>query len=250
MSLKIISYNIHKGFAPGNRKHSLETIKEFLIDVDADIVFLQEIVGEHLGKKFVIPNFESNNQVDFLAQGQYPYAIYGANKEHKLGNHGNAILSKHPLNKIKNHDISQHRLESRGLLHVTCEIKGSEIHLFNTHLNLLETHRQKQVKWIHKHIKKELLEHHPIILAGDFNDWRRKIVNFIHQESSLQEAFGKLHDQYPNSFPSFLPRLSLDRIFYQNLLLKDAIQFSGKRFNNMSDHLPLMACFTISGTRI
>ncbi len=245
MSLKIISYNIHKGLSPSNLNFSLEKIKCFLEEEAADIVFLQEAVGEHSGKKHIIPNFESNNQVEYLAEGLYPFAIYGANKNHKLGSHGNAILSKLPLKIVENHDISQHRFESRGLLHVTCQLPNSELHLLNTHLNLLEVHRQKQIKWIHNYLDKELLENHSIILAGDFNDWRKKIIHFIHQEGALKEAFGHPHESSPNSFPSFLPTLSLDRIFYKNLKLKESHQYSGKKFTNMSDHLPLLAQFTL-----
>ncbi|MCR9203720.1 MAG: endonuclease/exonuclease/phosphatase family protein [Halobacteriovoraceae bacterium] len=243
--LKIISFNIHKGFGPGNLSFTLKKIKRFLAEENADIVFLQEVVGEHTGKKIIIPNFKTNNQVQFLTEGLYPFSIYGANKIHGKGHHGNAILSKFPLFEVNNHDISQNKLESRGLLHVKVDFNDSEIHLFNTHLNLLENHRKKQIGWINEHINKELEEHHPVILAGDFNDWRRKIVNFLHQETTLREVFGHLNGNHPNSFPSFLPRLSLDRIFYKNLELQEAVQFSGKRFRNLSDHLPLLASFSL-----
>lgn len=244
-SIKILSFNIHKGFGPGGFKYTLPIIKKFLKESDADIVFLQEAVGEHSGKKLIIPEFETNNQVDFLALGLYPYSIYGANKHHKLGHHGNAILSKFPLELVENHDISQNRFESRGLLHVKVELLNREIHLFNTHLNLLERDRAKQISWIRSHLELELHEHHPVILAGDFNDWRRKIVDFVHQESSLKEVFAEAHQKHPNSFPSFLPGLSLDRIFYNNLLLEEAQKFSGKEFRQMSDHLPLLAQFKV-----
>ncbi len=245
MSLRILSFNIHKGFGPGNLVYGLPLIKEFLKEVDADVVFLQEVVGEHSGKKLDLPDFESNNQVDYLALDLYPYSIYGANKHHRHGHHGNAILSKLPIEMVNNHDISQNRFESRGLLHATLEHHKKEVHLFNTHLNLLERDRAKQIAWIRNHLEQELHEHHPLVLAGDFNDWRRKVVDFVHQESNLKEVFAEVHQKHPHSFPSFLPGLSLDRIFYNNLYLEEAQQFSGKRFAKMSDHLPLFALFTV-----
>lgn len=245
MSLKIISYNIHKGFGPGNLRFSLPEIRAFLREEDADVVFLQEAVGEHSGKKLVIPDFPSNNQVDFLAEDLYTYTIYGGNKHHKHGHHGNAILSRFPLQEIMNHNISQNRFEARGLLHVVLEHHQKEVHLFNTHLNLLERDRQKQILWIQQHLDKELSEHHPIILAGDFNDWRRRIIDFLHQETTLKEVFGTEKLDSPHSFPSFLPRLSLDRIFYKNLELHEAVQFSGKKFRKLSDHLPILAHFKV-----
>lgn len=244
MSLKIISYNIHKGFGPSGLSFTLPKIKEFLSSQNADIVFLQEAVGEHTGKKIIIPNFESNNQIEFLAQDLYPYHLYGANKIHKWGSHGNAILSKYPLSLVKNHNISQNRFEARGLLHA--ELKLPEIkepiHLFNTHLNLLERDRQKQLNWISSHLKAEIREHHPIILAGDFNDWRKKAISHLEKFIPLQEVFASTKE-FPNSFPSFLPRLSLDRIFYMNLELIKAMKFDEKDIKSLSDHLPLFATF-------
>lgn len=244
MSLKIISYNIHKGFGPSGFTFTLPKIKDFLSSQNADIVFLQEAVGEHTGNKITIPDFRSNNQVEFLAQDLYPYHIYGANKIHRWGSHGNAILSKYPITLIENHDISQNRFESRGLLHAQLEFPdlAGPIHLFNTHLNLLERDRQKQLRWISTHLQAEIREHHSIILAGDFNDWRKKAISHLEEFIPLQEVFASAKD-FPKSFPSFLPRLSLDRIFYMNLELIEAMKLDMNDLKSLSDHLPLFATF-------
>ncbi len=242
MSLKVISFNIHKGFGPTGLRFTLAQIKEFLHRQEADVVFLQEAVGEHSGKKIVIPDYESNNQVEYLAQDLYPYYLYGANKIHKNGHHGNAILSKYPLELIQNHNISQNRFESRGLLHATLDWKSGPIHLFNTHLNLLERDRQKQLHWITEHLKQEIEEHHCIIMAGDFNDWRKKAIGHMESSLPLKEVFTQTQN-YPTSFPSFLPGLSLDRIFYMNLQLIEAIKLNEKKHRSLSDHLPLLAHF-------
>ncbi|MBC99504.1 MAG: hypothetical protein CME63_17300 [Halobacteriovoraceae bacterium] len=249
-SLKILSYNIHKGFSASGIRFTLKEIKHFLHQMDPDVIFLQEAVGKHTGKKIVIPDFQTNNQVDFLAKELYPYKIYGANKKHKNGHHGNAILSKYPIELIENHNISQNRFESRGLLHVTLkwpphhEAIHEPIHLFNTHLNLLERDRQKQLHWIAEHIQRELHQNHAVILAGDFNDWRKKAVGHIEENILLKEVFTQTQ-RYPNSFPSFLPGLSLDRIFYKNLKLIEAAQINDKKYRNLSDHLPLLAHFKL-----
>ena len=47
MQLKILTYNIHKGFNWRNSKLTIKKIKEAISQVDVDIVFLQEIVGEN-----------------------------------------------------------------------------------------------------------------------------------------------------------------------------------------------------------
>ena len=40
--IKILTYNIHKGFSAGNRRFVLHQMKSLLRSVDADVVFLQE----------------------------------------------------------------------------------------------------------------------------------------------------------------------------------------------------------------
>ena len=58
----------------------------------------------------------------------------------------------------------------------------------------------------------------------------------------LTEVFTETKN-YPTSFPSFLPGLSLDRIFYMNLTLIEALALNEKKHRNLSDHLPLLAHF-------
>ncbi len=43
--IRIITWNIHKGFNFGNTRFVLHQIREMLHNVNADIVFLQEIHG-------------------------------------------------------------------------------------------------------------------------------------------------------------------------------------------------------------
>ena len=46
-SIKILTYNIHKGFSTGNRQFVLQKIKESIKASEADVVFLQEVIGQH-----------------------------------------------------------------------------------------------------------------------------------------------------------------------------------------------------------
>ena len=43
--LKVATYNIHKGFSPLNRRVVLHELRERLHELNADIVFLQEVQG-------------------------------------------------------------------------------------------------------------------------------------------------------------------------------------------------------------
>ena len=246
-TLKILSYNIHKGFNSTGRKFVLDEIKTRLQNESPDILVIQEAVGEHTGKKIIIDDYPSNNQVDFLAEGHFEHYIYGPNKHHKHGHHGNAIFSKFPINEWTNHNISTNRFESRGLLHGEIDIPYLDhpLHIFCTHLNLLEKGRRIQAQKISEIIRQYCMEHHPTILAGDFNDWKKTILSYLTQELSLEEAFSSLYGGAPKSFPSFLPGLSLDRIFYKNMELIDAIHHKESEWKWLSDHLPLSAHFNL-----
>ncbi len=45
--IKVLSYNVHKGFCASNRRFLLDEIRDNIRQVDADLVFLQEVVGEN-----------------------------------------------------------------------------------------------------------------------------------------------------------------------------------------------------------
>ena len=47
--LHIATYNIHKGFSHFNRRMMVHQLRDSLRTLDADIIFLQEVLGEHKG---------------------------------------------------------------------------------------------------------------------------------------------------------------------------------------------------------
>ena len=48
-TLSIATWNIHKGFSQFNRRMMVHELRERLRELSADIVFLQEVQGLHLG---------------------------------------------------------------------------------------------------------------------------------------------------------------------------------------------------------
>ena len=61
-SIKILTYNIHKGFSTGNRRFVLHDIKESLRLVNADVVLLQEIHGERTISNNRFDDWPNNRQ--------------------------------------------------------------------------------------------------------------------------------------------------------------------------------------------
>jgi endonuclease/exonuclease/phosphatase family metal-dependent hydrolase len=239
MIIRLLSYNIHKGFTIGNTDFILQQIRNAIREVDADVLFLQEVLGDHNDSRCRIPDWETAIQFEYLADSVWSHFAYGKNAVYSEGHHGNAILSKFPIGQWSNQIISTNRFEQRGLLKASAFIPrlNREIIFANTHLDLTQRGRDLQTDFIINDFKKE--SDSPWILLGDFNDWNKKIAARIENELGAVEAFKQLHGSYPATFPSAFPILSLDRIFLHNITPIKAVTLGDKHWRKLSDHLPL-----------
>lgn len=239
MKIRILSYNIHKGFTIGNTDFILEQIRNAMREVNADVLFLQEVLGDHNDKRCRIPDWETAIQFEYLADSVWPHFAYGKNAIYSEGHHGNAILSKFPITDWSNQLISTNRFEQRGLLKAKIQIPQleREIILATTHLDLTQGGRDLQAKKIIADLIKDAET--PFILLGDFNDWNNKISRKIESELGVVEAFKEMHGKYPATFPSFMPLLSLDRVFLNKIKPIKAITLKDAHWRKLSDHLPL-----------
>lgn len=249
-SLKILSYNIHKGFSLGNRRFVLERMREVLEIIDADFVFLQEVLGEHSLHAEKVPDWPEEPQFEYLADRLWPHYAYGKNAVYSSGHHGNAILSKHGFHRWENIDVSTNRLERRGLLHAVTRVPGcrEELHLICIHLDLRESGRRQQVQDLFTRIGEHVPQEAPLVIAGDFNDWRHRCGKMIDETLGLEEAHRKIHGNYARSFPSQFPLLRLDRIYYRGLDARAADALTGRPWSELSDHTPLFAELELRGT--
>lgn len=240
MKLRILSYNIHKGFTIGNTDFILEQIRHALRELNADVLFLQEVLGDHQDSKCKIPDWQTAIQFEYLADSVWSHFAYGKNAVYPEGHHGNAILSKFPIIDWTNHVISTNRFEQRGLLKTKIMIPetGQEILLANTHLDLTQRGRDIQTEMLVKHMAPE--KDLPWVLVGDFNDWNKKVSPRIEAKLGAKEVFKDLHGKYPRTFPSFMPTLSLDRVFLHKMKPISAVALRDRHWKKLSDHLPLL----------
>src|SRR6185295_17100406 len=116
-SLKVLTVNIHKGFSIFNRKFILHELREAVRAAAADLVFLQEVHGTHAQHSQRLANWPSAPHYEFLADAIWPAFAYGRNAVYPHGDHGNALLSKFPIMRYHNRDVSIVGHERRGLLH-------------------------------------------------------------------------------------------------------------------------------------
>ncbi len=247
LNLKVLTYNIHKGFSPGNSAYVLEEIREAIRGVDPDLVFLQEILGEHAGHRKRISGWPEGSQFDFLAKAVWPHHAYGKNAVYAHGHHGNAVLSKFPIAQWENIDVSSNRLESRGILHGSVRISGPSVplHFFCLHLNLLERGRKAQVQVLCDRINAAVPGECPLVICGDFNDWRGRATAILERETGVREAFQAVQSSHARSFPARYPLLKLDRCYFRGMDIRNATVLDGPPWDSLSDHLPLLCEFSL-----
>lgn len=229
MKLKVLSYNTNKSRNWHFLKDTFESIKDLIRVTDADIVFLQEVVGENSKREVENPHFEE------LADEVWHDFAYAKNSVYEKGHHGNAILSKYPIVKWEHQDISNNKYEQRGILYAQIEVEGKPINLYCVHLDLLQKGREKQIDKIVERIKKESIQT-PFILAGDFNDWNLKMGAKIEIELDMLEVGKKYRGEYLKTFPSWFPFLRLDRVYCRGL---EVLKSESLTHYSHSDHLPL-----------
>jgi len=242
-SFKVLTVNIHKGFTFFNRKFILPELREAVRSVGADVVFLQEVTGNHLkhGDKF--DNFPDAPHYEFLADTIWPEFAYGRNAVYTNGHHGNALLSKFPIVRFENHDVSISGPERRGLLHCELHIPGRSVnvHAICVHLGLMETHRTQQMDMLCNLVRKHIPAHAPVVVAGDFNDWRHQAHAQLARRAGLYEVFVQAHGRAARTFPARFPVLRLDRIYVRNAVAHAPVVLPGKPWSHLSDHAPLAA---------
>jgi endonuclease/exonuclease/phosphatase family metal-dependent hydrolase len=240
--LKVLSYNIHKGLNWGSGKVVIKQIKSAIKNSKADIVFLQEIVGEHKLFEKKYSHWPKGHQLEYLADEIWSEYAYAKNAVFNHGHYGNAILSKYPIIQWSQQNISTNRFEQRGILHCTIDVGGDyQLHAYCLHLDLTHTGRKKQYKIIEDRILQDVKNSDPVIVAGDFNDWNKQGHVTFEKKLNMFEVFKDLYGDYAKTFPAKFPLLKLDRIYTKNLKIEHGEICENLPWKNLSDHLPLLA---------
>ncbi len=245
--LRVLTYNIHKGFNTNNQRFVLHQIREALVAADADLLFLQETQGEHKHKEKNVANWPELSQFEFIAEGAWPYYAYGKNAIYEAGHHGNAILSKYPFESWENINVSPFRWASRSLLHGVIRLPESsqEVHILCVHFGLIGKERRLQLVSLCDRIDSHVPHDAPLIIAGDFNDWLGRADRQFHDHLGLQEVFRETHGKHARTFPTWMPFLPMDRIYYRGFTSLSCERLSQKPWHLLSDHMPLVASFSL-----
>lgn len=269
--LRVVSYNIHKGLSATGTRESLAALRLGLYNLRPDLLFLQEVQGRNELQ------YSLDGQHESLAAALSMQAAYGCNAIRPRTDHGNALLSSFPILQFENQDVSDHRMEQRGLLHAVVEVNDTPVHCLVVHLGLFGGGRSRQVAALVERIKRLVPDDEPVLIAGDFNDWSNKLAPLFVQQLGLYEVFAvapqardprllkRLRDMAfrpkplaqqvhelgvggaarltppPRTFPAAFPWLRLDRIYQRGFAVRHAKVLHGAPWRQLSDHAPLFA---------
>ncbi len=259
MKLRIVTYNIHKGVSALGNRLRIHALKRALTNLQADIVFLQEVQGRHdvLALRHS-SSWPSQGQHEYLAE-DHQHSAYGMNAVYDHGHHGNALLSSFPITSAVNHDVSDHAFESRGILHCVLPIAGQAVHCYVIHLGLFAGSRLRQSQSLIEAVESTAPRDAPLLIAGDFNDWTNALGKSLCHRLGVSEVFDRqlsvrgfgdylrrLSGRGPRksparTFPSAMPVLQLDRIYVRGFKVMEASVLHGASWARLSDHAPIVA---------
>jgi len=246
--LRLITYNIHRAIGL-DRRFRLDRVVEIIGDHDADIVMLQEVDEG-------VPRSRKMNLAKALAEElEYPYFAFGHNVSLRKGRYGNATLSRYPISRERNIDLTVAERKRRGCQHTTILLESEagpkqRLEVFNLHLGLSARERQRQAGILARSREFATLDGAvPCLLGGDFNDWRSLLRAFFVEGMGFHCATDRETAHGPRAlrtYPSFSPRGGLDRIYYRGglrLVSVGRCRHQGARI--ASDHLPVVAAFEL-----
>jgi endonuclease/exonuclease/phosphatase family metal-dependent hydrolase len=249
LQLRVVTYNIHRAIGV-DRRFRPERVVRVLQHYGADVVLLQEVDEG-------VPRSRELNLAKELAEAAgYPHFALGHNVSLKKGRYGNATLSRFPIARERNIELSvAQSWIRRGCQHTSIHLDGGlgggnkTLEVFNLHLGLSARERQQQVELLSRsHEFSGLDEQTPMLVGGDFNDWRSLLwptftngFGFRCATDSKTGRRGALA-----TYPSFSPQGGLDRLYYRGPIRLVSTRRCRLQVSRVaSDHLPVIAEFEI-----
>jgi endonuclease/exonuclease/phosphatase family metal-dependent hydrolase len=270
MKIRVATYNIHKGVSSIGSRPRVLALKKAIAMFEAEVVFLQEVQGKH-EKFFAKFGEESRGHRHWPEAAQHEYfagdshhSAYGMNAVYDHGHHGNALLSAFPIADQRNHDVSDHAYEQRGILHCVLKTASGPVHCYVVHLGLFESGRGRQTQALIEAVTASAPNGEPVIIAGDFNDWRNTLSAKLRDKLGVVEVFDELGKGSAlgglvrslmgterkvtpaRTFPAALPWFRLDRIYVRGFKVHAAEVLHGTLWAKLSDHAPIVATVELS----
>jgi endonuclease/exonuclease/phosphatase family metal-dependent hydrolase len=217
--LTVLCYNIHRAIGV-DRRFRPERIVEILAYHAPDIALLQEVDDGVPRSRRLDLALEIKEALD------YPHLAVGHNVRLRRGRYGNATLSRFPILRERNIDLTVGIRKPRGCQHTVLRVerphgRSAELDVFNLHLGLSARERMRQVGILARASELAALPHgRPCLVGGDFNDWRNLVGPIFTEILGFRCATerGSGRRAAIRTFPSFSPTGGLDRIYVRGPL--------------------------------
>jgi endonuclease/exonuclease/phosphatase family metal-dependent hydrolase len=233
-SLRIASWNIHKGIGT-DRRRDLRRTTAVIAEIAPDLMTLQE-ADNRFGTRAGLLDLDHLHAQTGLRP--LPTGLDGPSH----GWHGNVILCRE-AQLLDHHRLSLPGLEPRGALITDLDIGHGRLRVVAVHLALLRSFRRAQARAILDLLNR--LRPLPTLLMGDLNEWKngpRTPLADLASHFILPAAV--------NSFPTRRPFLPLDRMMTSaESRLSDLRAHDTPLARRASDHLPLTARLHLPGRR-
>lgn len=194
--------------------------------MQADIVGLQEVDSR--------PSRSAAAQAVELARRLSCELVEGPLLREGDGHYGNALLTRWPVQPLRQELLPLWRGEPRGFIHAATQVPGiGEWHVLVTHLSVGNVSRRRQLVAMAGELA---ATPPPAVLLADLNEWN----GWARGLAGLGRAATLLRS--PPSFPSRRPMLRLDRIAVRSCIAsREAWVHRSALAALASDHLPVLA---------
>jgi endonuclease/exonuclease/phosphatase family metal-dependent hydrolase len=222
--ISVATYNVHRWTGHNGRGRPDPARACFVIsELRADVIALQEVLRP----------FGGEDPLELLADQLGLHVAFAATRTHRLGELGNAILSRWPIAGVFVLDLSYSRIERRLAMAAQLPYAGGVLDIVATHLALGDRTRHRQVRSLLDHPR---LQGAPTLLLGDLNAWRR-----CKATRALEDELAFHGQRWPLSFPAARPVLALDRIYSRGIRILGVGAHTSAAARRASDHLPVVA---------
>jgi endonuclease/exonuclease/phosphatase family metal-dependent hydrolase len=235
VDIRVLCYNIHHANPPSRPDFiDLPAIASLINHQEPDLVALQEV------DVYTTRSGKSLHQADELAKLTGMKAYFAKAIDYAGGEYGVAILSKYPMETVKNYPLPTAAGTGGELRTLATAIltlpNGKRILFANTHLDAQsnDTNRVLQANAIVDILKPEKL---PVILAGDFNAVAStRTIRILDKQFTRTciEACGP-------TIPVVNPVRTIDYITYSPKKRFTVFQHSVLTEDYASDHRPVIA---------
>jgi endonuclease/exonuclease/phosphatase family metal-dependent hydrolase len=238
-TLRVMSWNIHKGIGGLDRRYDLDRIIAVLKYYDPDIILLQEVAQG-------IQRLKGHNQVELLTSALELHTTFYPEHRFKVGTYGNLILARWPISDPIHIDLTIGPRKQRGMIqaHIRAHIGKNQrtLVVHNMHLGLAGRERGLQLNRVMSCLPlRHLHQSTPTIGGGDLNDLWGSLGARHLAPHGFERAGARA-----NTFPSALPIRPLDALFFRGSLRLAHYEVArSKLTRSCSDHLPIYADFVL-----